>query len=369
MTKFTQQQGKGIKQVLDWVQNPSAPQVFRFFGFAGTGKTFCSKHVAAEVKGLVLFAAFTGKAALVMRSKGCVGASTIHSLIYRAERDEATGVVTFKLNKDSDLTRAKLLIVDECSMVDEELARDLLSFGVKILVLGDPFQLPPVKGTGFFINEKPDVMLTDIRRQDADNPIIRMSIDIREGKKLQIGTYGDSAVIPREGLKADDVLAADQVLVGLNNTRFTYNHRIRELRGIQTPYPIVGDRLICLRNDKEKGFLNGSQWEVTKTEMLTNCVDSTVVSLDGLMKVPADISVLKDFYAAKDDVIKAIDWKIKRDFDEFTYGYAITCHKSQGSQWDKVMVFNESGAFRQDAAKWLYTAITRAAESVVVVQL
>lgn len=369
MTSFTQQQGKGIEQVLAWVKRPHGPQVFRFFGYAGTGKTFCAMHIASEVGGNVLFAAFTGKAALVMRSKGCSDARTIHSLIYRAEQDLFTGKVTFKLNKDSDLTKAELLIVDECSMVGDDLAKDLLSFGVKILVLGDPFQLPPVKGAGYFIDAAPDVMLTDIRRQAADNPIIRMSIDIREGRKLQQGTYDNSAIIHRDALTADIVLGADQVIVGRNDTRRTYNQRIRELQGIESAYPIVGDRLICLQNDKDKGLLNGSQWEVSKTENLTNCVNSTVESLDGLTSVPVDIRVLKDFYTARDEAIKAIPWKLRKDFDEFTYGYAITCHKSQGSQWDAVTVFDESRVFREHADKWLYTAITRAAESVVVVQL
>jgi exodeoxyribonuclease-5 len=95
----------------------------------------------------VQFAAFTGKAAQVLRSKGAVNARTIHSLIYRprgeeAVADETTGKTSmspmFSLNRQSPVARAKLIIVDECSMVDEALGRDLLSFGTPILVLGDP---------------------------------------------------------------------------------------------------------------------------------------------------------------------------------------------------------------------------------------
>lgn len=367
MVNFSRQQGEGIQQVLDWVKNPCGPQVFRFFGFAGTGKTFCATHIASEIGGNVLFAAFTGKAALVMRLKGCYGARTIHSLIYRAEIDEETGDVSFVLNLDSELSAAKLLIVDECSMVGDDLAKDLLSFGVKILVLGDPFQLPPVKGTGYFINAAPDVMLTAIRRQAADNPIIRMSIDIREGRKLQHGYYGDSSVISRSKLTRDIVLNADQVIVGKNDTRRIYNNRIRALLGIESPLPVTGDRLICLRNDKEKGLLNGSQWHVLRTENLSASVNSSVSSLDDLAETPTKISVMPEFYTDTDEEIKEIPWWKKKQFDEFTYGYAITCHKSQGSQWDKVTIFDDSRIFREHADKWLYTAITRAAESVTVV--
>ena len=69
-------------------------------------------------------------------------------------------------------------------MVDEELGRDLLSFGKPVLVLGDPAQLPPVKGGGFFTEAEPDIMLTEVHRQAADNPIIRMSMVVREGGRL-----------------------------------------------------------------------------------------------------------------------------------------------------------------------------------------
>lgn len=368
MVNFSRQQSEGIRQVLDWVKSPHSQQVFRFFGVAGTGKTFCATHIAYEIGGNVLFAAFTGKAALVMRSKGCHGARTIHSLIYRAEIDEETGDVSFVLNLDSELSTAKLLIVDECSMVGDDLAKDLLSFGVKILVLGDPFQLPPVKGTGYFINAAPDVMLTDIHRQAADNPIIRMSIDIREGRKLQYGYYGDSSIIRRSDLSNDVTLNADQVIVGKNDTRRLYNQRIRRLLGIDSPIPVTSDRIICLRNNKEKGLLNGSQWQVLQTENSSVSIKSLVSSIDGLTEMPTKISVMPEFYTATDEEIKEISyWKRKR-FDEFTYGYAITCHKSQGSQWDKVVILDESRIFREHADKWLYTAITRAAEYVTLVR-
>lgn len=368
MVNFTRQQGEGIKQVLDWFKNPHSPQVFRFFGFAGTGKSFCASHIAYEIGGNVLFAAFTGKAALVMRSKGCHGAQTIHSLIYRAEIDKETGYVSFVLNLDSELSTAKLLIVDECSMVDDDLTKDLLSFGVKILVLGDPFQLPPVKGTGYFVNATPDVMLTDIRRQAADNPIIRMSIDIREGRNLQYGHYGDSSIIRRSDLTNDVILNADQVIVGKNDTRRIYNQRIRGLLGIDSPTPVTGDRLICLRNNKKKGLLNGSQWQVLKTENSRVSVKSLVSSLDGLTEMPTKIRVMPEFYTATDEEIKEISYRKRKQFDEFTYGYAITCHKSQGSQWDKVVILDESRVFREHADKWLYTAITRAAGYVTLVR-
>src|SRR5512136_2716568 len=122
-------------------------------------------------------------------------------------------------------------------MVDEELGRDLLSFGKKVLVLGDPAQLPPGKGGGFFTEAAPDVMLTVVHRQAADNPIIRLSMAIREGGTLTPGAYGETRIVSRDGLDPTLVTGADQVLVGLNRTRRAYNGRLRELRGFSGTFP------------------------------------------------------------------------------------------------------------------------------------
>ena len=235
--------------------------MFRLFGYAGVGKTTLARHIAEGARGETAFAAFTGKAALVMRSKGCAGATTIHALIYRAT-EGAEGAPTFTLNADGPASRAGLIVIDECSMVDAELARDLLSFGKPILVLGDPFQLPPVKGGGYFTDGAPDVMLTQIHRQAQDNPIIRLSEVVRSGGELKEGVYGETRIIRRAAVDAAQVLGADQVLVGVNRTRRAYNQRMRDLNGFKEPLPVAGDRLVCLRNDRTKGLINGGLWRV-----------------------------------------------------------------------------------------------------------
>jgi exodeoxyribonuclease-5 len=153
------QQDDALLAVSRWMK-AGHPQVFRLFGFAGTGKTTLARRIAEDVEGDVLFAAFTGKAAQVMRNKGCGNARTIHSLIYRPrgeKAEEETGEMqpAFSLNRTSTVSKAKLVIVDECSMVDEALGRDLLSFGTPVLVLGDPGQLPPVSGGGFLPSMSP----------------------------------------------------------------------------------------------------------------------------------------------------------------------------------------------------------------------
>jgi exodeoxyribonuclease-5 len=262
MPVWTPEQDNALNAVAAWLATPRGPQIFRLFGYAGTGKSTLALHLAENVEGNVAFAAFTGKAALVMRSKGCEDARTIHSLIYRAT-DSETEEPSFVLNDDSDAARASLIVIDECSMVDEELGRDLLSFGKKVLVLGDPAQLPPVKGGGFFTEAEPDVMLTQVHRQAADNPIVRLSMTIREGGSPALGTYGETQVVTRQGLDPALVTGADQVLVGLNKTRRAYNGRLRELRGFaKGPYPESGEKLVCLRNNRKKGLLNGALFVV-----------------------------------------------------------------------------------------------------------
>lgn len=369
---WSPQQEEAIKAVRAWLGQKKGPQVFRLFGYAGTGKTTLAKELAAGVKGSVLYACFTGKAAQVLRTKGCDGASTIHSLIYTPREDPKTRRTKFVLNRDSAAALAELIVIDEVSMVGEDLAKDLLSFKRKVLVLGDPAQLPPVKGEGFFIDSIPDVMLTEVHRQAAENPIIRMSMDVREGRGLQLGEYGHSRVIRRDSIGKDEmremVLGADQLLCGTNRTRQTYNARMRELRGYRggaaPHHPVEGERLVCLRNNRLNGVLNGSLWEATKVKANGRRVEMRVKSIDDPTQPQTDVVVRDEFFNGTE---KKLAWEDLRGTDQFTFGHALTVHKSQGSQWGHVVLFDESHVFREDAAKHLYTGITRAAERVTVV--
>lgn len=391
MTIWSPQQEDALRAVDRWLARGDE-QVFRLYGWAGTGKTTLAREIGSNVHGRAVYGAFTGKAALVLRTKGCVGASTLHSMIYSVDEDAFTGVTRFVLNLDSDVKDAAVIIVDEVSMVDEKLGRDLLSFKRPVLVLGDPFQLPPVRGGGFFTEHKPHIMLTEIHRQARDNPIVAMAETIRTGGKLQLGTYGESRVITRADVTADDVLAAGQVIVGRNRSRHNFNGRIRELLGRRhRDIPEVGDKLVCLRNAHMKGLLNGGLWtaqEVTNGDVkrrrpskatatgrsrkpLPPIEDAKVFNLvvapedQGMRDKNVEVSVPREFFNGTED---DLPWESRKGREEFTFGYALTCHKAQGSQWDDVLVFDESAAFREHAARWQYTALTRAAERVTFVQ-
>lgn len=289
---WSPQQVRALDAASRWLTRGTNP-VFRLFGYAGTGKTSLAQELASTAKGRVLFAAFTGKAAHVMKARGCPNATTIHRLIYQcrpkskeylrelqealnlADKNDTTRVSqlerliedelaqvsrpAFVLNPESEVHNASLVVIDECSMVDEDMGNDLLSFGKPILVLGDPAQLPPVFGAGFFTEQKPDEMLTEIHRQALDSPILKLATAVRKGEQLEYGEF----VRPRSEFRKELVRDVDQVIVGRNatRTRFNQNYR-RHILGFEGALPGEGDKLVCLRNNHELGLLNGAQWWV-----------------------------------------------------------------------------------------------------------
>ena len=365
MPSFTPQQDSALSAASTWLKAARGrASIFRLFGYAGTGKTTLAKHLAEGIDGKVLFAAFTGKAACVMRSKGCNGANTIHSLIYKA-RDNGEETPRFELWNEAPASKAKLIVVDECSMVDAELAHDLMSFRVPLLVLGDPAQLPPIQGGGFFTDGAPDAMLTEVHRQAQDDPIVRLSMTIRAGSPLRQGRYGATEVVRRDCLDPARVINADQVLVGRNATRRAYNARLRQRRGFADELPMAGDKLVCLRNNRRKGLFNGGLWTVSELpRRRRQIIRMRLMPDDALGERTTKVSVLPECFTG---AIDQLDWAARKRYDEFDFGYVLTVHKAQGSQWDDVVLFDESSAFPDNRDRWLYTGVTRAAKRLTVV--
>ena len=413
--KWSPQQDAALVAVAKWLKDPDGPQIFRLFGHAGTGKSTLAQHLAESVEGDVVYGAYTGKAAYVMRQNGCLGATTIHAHIYHSrdhsrlklkeleagyaelfaelkaeaapdedvsehrrlldireliaeERKMMTRPI-FTLNPDSVVKDAELVVIDECSMVDGRMGDDLCMFQKKILVLGDPAQLPPVMGGGFFTeNCEPDIMLTEIHRQAKDNPIIAMATLVRERNNLELGDYGESSVRRGEDIGPEDAMEADQILVGRNKTRFASNRRARALLGYEDPLPIDGDRLVCLRNNHEVGLLNGAIWNVSEQGVYEG--DRIWMSIRPEHDVEnigmIDVEAHTHYFLGQE---KKLAWWERKEAQEFDYGYALTVHKAQGSQWDNVLLFDESWCFRADKYRWLYTGLTRGAKKVTVIRL
>ena len=204
-----------------------------------------------------------------------------------------------------------------------------------------------------------------VHRQAAENPIVRMAMTVREGGTLDVGSYGESRIIERRDLDQADVLATDQVLVGRNATRRSYNARIRELLGRPGPVPVAGDTLVCLRNDRKRGLLNGSLWAVAAVKRpRKSLLRYDLAPADNDAAKATKVSINPAFF---DGTADALTWPERKRSDEFDFGYVLTVHKAQGSQWDDVVLFDESFAFRENRARWLYTGITRAAKRLTIV--
>lgn len=417
--QFSPQQAAALEKIRDWHSKAlvgEAPQVFRLFGYAGTGKTTIAKEM--QSLGKVQYAAFTGKAALVLRNKGCSNASTIHSLIYRsmdkstAERDalkaqlaelvkdpskkEEADDLQYKIEQmnrelqspnwarnehafdrvwDEEMEQyvyispPKLIVIDECSMVDKRIGQDLEAYNIPILVLGDPAQLPPVNSAGYFTGSKDypvqeDVLLTEIHRQALDNPILQIATAIRERQMPPVGQYGTSRIVNKMDLPREDWLAADQILAWKNQTRKAINNRIRQLKGFDGLLPCVNERVICLRNNQELGLFNGSMWEVAEVEDLpeTNFFKLTVRSLDNEDLAPVSTRVHKKPFLG----LEFEDQYERRDADEFDFGHCITTHKAQGSEWSDVIYIDECSG--SDKRRHQYTGVTRARDRITVVK-
>lgn len=391
---ITTSQRAAIDAARAWYDAPEGSLVFRLFGYAGTGKTTIAKTIAdtiaADTGKSVRYAAFTGKAASVMASKGCEGASTIHRLIYRATYDEYIHKVTHEIVSRSHVEgcgewdsyagygdprfdvgsdtlkkdKVALIVIDECSMVGNKLGEDLMSYRIPILVLGDPAQLPPVGDGGYFTSGIPDVLLEEIHRQQEGCGILDLATAIRTGSGIRIGTYSESRVVGMRDQGTLDPLAFDQIIVGMNRTRHTWNSKARKLLGFKGRYPEVGERLIVLQNNREVGIMNGEQVTVKEVRSAAGTEVpwmELVVEWDGK---PVPMLVARHYFDTPDEKPRYFD----SDLVYADFAYAITCHKSQGSQWPRVLVIDESRVFRDDAARWLYTAITRAAKHVTVVK-
>ena len=408
--KFSPNQAKALDAIAAWISDPSGKPTFYLAGPAGSGKSTITKYAVADVRGRVVYAAPTGKAALVMRRKGCNGARTVHQVIYRPAGDPPSPEVNaklleeikrlyavnepgarataeklteqlernegeskrkgprFSLNLESDLKSAAVGVVDECSMIDQYVGKDLESFGTKLLVIGDPNQLPPVYGTGYFTSRAPDAYIDEIHRQALDSPILRLADLARRGERLPVGPTGDGVDVRRYGDPSLEQRAmdAEMIIVGRNRTRHATNHKIRRLLGRGgVPAPVPGDRVICRRNNHELGLLNGSSWTVDRCvpdlDKMTAKIE--VVSTED-ERDRVECSTWMHHFMAREEELLGHN---RRDHDEFAYGFAITAHSAQGSQYDDVLVFDESKQFGKDAPKHLYTSITRAAKTLTVV--
>ncbi len=412
--ELTPDQSEAYALIEEWFLHLDT-QIFVLCGYAGTGKTFLVDYAVRRL-GLIpgesaAFVTPTGKAASVLIRNG-TPASTLHSLIYTREEDievnEDGEVISERflrfVKRDRIDKNIRLIVVDETSMVSDEALRDLLSFGVKCLFCGDPAQLPPVGGSNTLLS-MPCCTLTQIVRQEEKNPIVLLARRVRSGQPLAFGDYGDGvAVMPVRELSAAErkrlFLKADRVLVGTNRTRNLINREIRGYLGIspQALLPIDGEKLICSLNNWSKALDKRQEFH------LVNGIDGTCRNVregeDGLglldfqpeflpdrsYDLPFDAGIftrgqpfhgygekaclLENGMLVHENNSDALrKYKVRREdtVNRFEFAYAVTCHKAQGSEYDFVIVVDESRYF-ENGREWLYTAVTRARKKLLILR-
>jgi exodeoxyribonuclease-5 len=363
-------------------------------GYAGSGKSTLVKFIVQSLPGIdpetdVVYATFTGKAAQVLLKKGNKNVSTLHKLLYESlPRPDGSWY-----RKPVERIPYKIVVVDEVSMVPQSMIEQLFKYSIYLLALGDPFQLPPIqKDDVNTLLNKPHVFLDEIMRQAQESEIIRVSMDIREGKLIDTFNGSEVKIFNPADFEESMLLWADQVLVATNQTRINLNNTMRRLLGREGG-PQDGDKVICLKNewdilaDNEDPLVNGTigflknsySTYVNFPRFLGghhfDVLQSDFVSDGGALF--RDINMDKKMIMTGE---KCCDWKtaytIGRNLNhknklpkEFTYGYAVTCHKAQGSQWEKVLIVEEKFPFdKTEHARWLYTALTRAEEKAVIIK-
>ncbi len=393
---LTAKQQAGLKTAVERFRNGDKYTVIS--GFAGSGKSTLVKFIISALDvdpdTEVAYIAFTGKAASVLAQKGCPNATTAHKLLYKA-KPMPNGTYKF-YPRDILEGDIRVVVVDEVSMLSKDLWNQLLRHPVYIIALGDPFQLPPINpDDDNHVLDKPHVFLDEIMRQAQDSEIIRLSMWIREGKPLAAYPCSREQV---QVINKGDVITgmyewADQILCATNKKREDINRIVRELRGYGEE-PCIGDKVISLRNHWDDASASGT-WALTNGSIGTiEYMDREDVWMpkylsprgaipymftnirlddgDSFDYVPIDYTCLT---TGEPFLTPQQVYKINRNKEylsapyEFAYAYGMTVHKSQGSQWPKVTVFEEWFPNEtEEHARWLYTACTRASDRLLVVK-
>jgi exodeoxyribonuclease-5 len=300
----------------------------------------------------------------------------LHKIEIKKSSDQSSkNEVVFTLRDSTDVS-AKLIIIDEAFMLDDKTINDIKDFGKPVVFAGDFFQLEPINGENSLVEEI-DIILVDITRQALDNPIVRATLDLRNGRIIEPGNYGNKFLrIKEKDFFKHEKLAQciynfDQILAGKNKTVKEINQMIREGYGftdnnfhIDPRLPQVGEKIICTKNNIRQGIVNGTLATVTKLiNMQAN---------DGMfyMNIETDTGRYLDFLKCNAAVFIPeveseynIYYKKLLSYEQFDFGYCLTNHKFQGSSAPRIVVFEE--AFGKNPLRWYYTAWTRAEQVVI----
>ena len=391
--ELTPKQQEGLKIALE--RHKANEKYTVISGYAGTGKSTLVKFIidALDVdKDKVAYATYTGKAAEVLRKKGNPNAMTLHKLLYDSIPRQGGGFIRIP-KKQLDYS---IVVVDEVSMVPKTMVDMLLKHKVYVIFLGDPFQLPQIdKKETHTLLDKPHIFLDQVMRQAAESEIIQLTMKIRNGEDIPFMHGKEVIVVPKTELVTGHLTWADIIICATNKTRHNMNRQKRELLGYSGVLQ-TGERIIVKRNYWEDCDEDGNALVNGTVGTVANPYESFVripsyikndrrdLPLIGCIFTPDGGKSFDTFEIDKDYLLKeepCVDWRVSYQLGKLkpkigdilpkqaTYGYALTCHAAQGSEFDKVLVIEESFPFdKKEHARWLYTAVSRSAEKCVLVR-
>ena len=391
--ELTKKQEEGLKIAV--ARHKSREKYTVISGYAGTGKSTLVRFIidALDVdEDKVAYATYTGKAAEVLRKKGNPNAMTLHRLLYESIPRQGGGFIRIP-KKQLDYS---IVVVDEVSMVPKTMVDMLLAHRVYILFLGDPGQLPQIdKKETHTLLDKPHIFLDQVMRQAAESEIIQLTMKIRNGEDIPFMHGKEVIVAPKAELVTGHLTWADIIICATNKTRHNMNRQKRELLGYSGVLQ-TGERIIVKRNYWEdcdedgNALVNGTVGTVANPYESFVRIPSYVkndrrdLPLIGCIFTPDGGKSFDTFEIDKDYLLKeepCVDWRVSYQLGKLkpkigdilpkqaTYGYALTCHAAQGSEFDKVLVIEESFPFdKVEHQRWLYTAATRASDKLVLVR-
>ena len=390
--ELTKRQEEGLRTAVQRYRSHEKYTVIS--GYAGTGKSTLVRFII-EALDLddddVVYATYTGKAAQVLAKKGNKNVTTLHKLLYESF-PRPDGTFFRRPRPEIDY---HVVVVDEVSMVTKTLVDLLFRHQAYIIFLGDPFQLPPVsiEDENNHLLDHPHIFLDEIMRQEAESEIVRLSMAIRNYEPIDHYVGKEVQILNKEELSTGMMQWADQILVATNKTRKDINNQMRQMRGFQSMTPMEGDKVICTRNywgilsDQKNDLINGTigylQNKFDTVHYLPRYLGGGTIDVTMANLIVDDEETYSNLAMDTHMIItgdkcmsKATAYKLTKNPRtvaivpyEFTYGYAITCHKAQGSQWEKVLAIEEGFPFdKEEHARWLYTCVTRASERLVLLR-